>query len=213
MSGHPPSAEWWICSIASVGHAGRVAVHGCETPRWGFSAVLYAPINIRYATGTSNMQVYALHNPCRYVFVATDGPVVLFDFKDCEHLSKDYPAVDEARDAISWYHFVTGDRALEKARLWDGEIEELVRLHGRGERRLAVDRLDPAGLRALEGLGVRVIDGTRSSFSEIGVCDRFSRERGRLAMRRVTHFCARVAHHGGPTVRPRGRGTKSHSVL
>jgi hypothetical protein len=29
------------------------------------------PINIRYATGTSNMQVDALHHACRYAFVAT----------------------------------------------------------------------------------------------------------------------------------------------
>ena len=44
-------------------------------------ALLYDPVNIRYVTDVSNMQVYSLHNPCRYVFVATDGPVVLFDFK------------------------------------------------------------------------------------------------------------------------------------
>ncbi len=32
------------------------------------------PINIRYATDASNMQVWSLHNPVRYAFVATDGP-------------------------------------------------------------------------------------------------------------------------------------------
>ncbi|QHG74953.1 M24 family metallopeptidase [Ensifer adhaerens] len=121
--------------------------------------LFYDPINIRYATGTSNMQVYSLHNPCRYVFVATDGPVILFDFKGCGHLSRDYPAVDEARTAIPWYHFVTGTRVDEKVRLWASEIADLLRLHGRGERTLAVDRLDPPGLRALEELGVRVVDG------------------------------------------------------
>src|SRR5687768_7071208 len=50
------------------------------------AGLYYDPINIRYATGTSNMQVYALHNPCRYVFVATEGAVILFEFKGCEHL-------------------------------------------------------------------------------------------------------------------------------
>ena len=77
---------------------------GCAGP------VLYDPITIPYATGTSNTQVFALQNHCPYTFVSTDGPVVLFDLKGCEHLSKHYPAVDEARDAVSWYHFVTGDR-------------------------------------------------------------------------------------------------------
>jgi Xaa-Pro dipeptidase len=122
-------------------------------------ALLYDPTNIRYATGTSNMQVYSLHNPCRYAFVAADGPVILFDFKGCAHLSKDFPAVDEVRDAVSWYHFVTGSRADEMVRIWAREIEDLVRLHGRGDRRIAIDRLDPPGLRALEALGLRVIDG------------------------------------------------------
>lgn len=131
----------------------QLAVTGCA------GGLFYEPTNIRYATGTSNMQVYGLHNPCRYVFVASDGPVVLFDFKGCGHLSHGYPAVDEARHAVSWYHFVSGDRVEEKARLWAGEIEELVRNHGRGERRIAVDRLDPPGLRALEALGLTVIDG------------------------------------------------------
>ena len=29
------------------------------------AGIFYDPINIRYATGTWNMQVYSLHNPCR----------------------------------------------------------------------------------------------------------------------------------------------------
>ena len=31
--------------------------------------ILYDPVNIRYATGTSNMQVWFTHNPIRYCFV------------------------------------------------------------------------------------------------------------------------------------------------
>src|SRR5277367_1650844 len=73
---------------------------------------LLRPDQHRYATGTTNMQVYSLHNPCRYVFVAADGPVILFEFKGCEHLSADCPAVDEVRRAVSWYHFITGPRTL-----------------------------------------------------------------------------------------------------
>ena len=123
--------------------------------------LFYDPTNIRYATGTSNMQVYSLHNPCRYVFVATDGPVVLFDFKGCGHLSADYPAVDESRNAVSWYHFVSGDNVGRNAARWADEIEALVRAHGGGDRRIAVDRLDPPGLRALEQRNIEVIDGQR----------------------------------------------------
>lgn len=122
-------------------------------------ALLYDPVNIRYATDTSNMQVWTLHNPCRYALVATDGPVTLWDFHGCGHLSADNPFVDETRTAISWYWFLAGPRGEERAAVWAAEIADAVRAAGGGNRRLAVDRLDPIGLRALEREGLNVHDG------------------------------------------------------
>jgi Xaa-Pro dipeptidase len=126
---------------------------GCD------AGLFYDPTNIRYATGTSNMQVYSLHNACRYVYVPVEGDVVLFDFKGCEHLSTGHPAVDEVRDATSWYHFVAGPRVAELARRWSDEISSLLGPARTGGRRLAVDRLDPIGLRELERHGITVTDG------------------------------------------------------
>jgi Xaa-Pro dipeptidase len=123
------------------------------------AGVFYDPINVRYATGTSNMQVYSLHNPCRYAYVPVEGPVVLFDFKGCEHLSDGHHNVAEVRNAISWYHFVAGPRVDEFATDWAQEIVALLGPSTTGRRRLAVDRLDPAGLQALERHGIDVIDG------------------------------------------------------
>lgn len=121
--------------------------------------LFYDPTNIRYATGVSNMQVYSLHNPCRYVFVPVQGPVVLFDFKGCAHLSKDSTVVSEVRNAVSWYHFVSGNRVDEMVQLWAAQIADLVTTHGAGERRLCVDRIDPPGVAALASHGIAVIDG------------------------------------------------------
>jgi Xaa-Pro dipeptidase len=124
------------------------------------AGVFYDPTNIRYATGVSNMQVYALHNPCRYAFVPVVGPVVLFDFKGCEHLSDAHETVDEVRNAVSWYHFITGPRTKEFAGRWADEIATLLRTAATGSRpRIAVDRLDPYGLTALTERGVDVVDG------------------------------------------------------
>ncbi len=50
-------------------------------------ALLYDPLNIRYATDTTNMSVWTMHNAVRYVFVAAGGPVVLFEYSDGEFLS------------------------------------------------------------------------------------------------------------------------------
>ncbi len=125
---------------------------GCD------AGLFYDPINVRYATGTSNMQVYSLHNPCRYVFVPVVGPVVLFEFKGCAHLSDGHLGVDEVRTAVSWYDFITGCRTAEFARRWADEIGALLGTDGRD---LAVDRLDPIGADALTALGVRLHDGQR----------------------------------------------------
>ena len=109
------------------------------------AGLFYDPINIRYATGTTNMQVYALHNPCRYAFVPVEGPVVLFEFAGCEHLSTDCAAVDEVRIAKSWYHFVSGPRVQEFAKAWCAEIVDLVQTHSGGTKRLAIDRMVARG--------------------------------------------------------------------
>ncbi len=121
--------------------------------------LLYDPINIRYATGSRNMTVWTLHNAVRYCFVATEGPVVLFDFHNCEHLSQGLGTVDEVRPAISWYYFGAGARGPEKAKRWAEEIADLVRTHGGGNSRLAIDRCDPMGSFALRDAGLSLVEG------------------------------------------------------
>ena len=117
------------------------------------------PINIRYATDSAGMQVWCLHNPARYAFVATDGPVIVFDFHGCAHLSAHLDLVDEVRPARAWYFFNSGPRVAEHAARWAAEIADLVRAHGGGNRRLAIDNADREGIAALEALGVSIHDG------------------------------------------------------
>src|SRR5438552_17639764 len=80
--------------------------------------VLFNPINIRYACDARNMQVYGLHNPCRYVFMAADGHTKLFEFRNCEHLSAHLETIDEIRPAKAWYHMAAGANAVAAARSW-----------------------------------------------------------------------------------------------
>ena len=61
-------------------------------------ALLADPMNIRYATGTRNMAVWTMHAPGRYAFVATDGPVVLFEFGATKHVSAGSSVVDATRN-------------------------------------------------------------------------------------------------------------------
>ena len=94
--------------------------------------VLFDPLNIRYALDATNMQVWSSHNAVRYAFVATDGPVILFDLARCEHLTAHLELVDEVRPATGWFFFENGPREAEAATLWAKEIADLVLLHGRG---------------------------------------------------------------------------------
>jgi Xaa-Pro aminopeptidase len=121
--------------------------------------LLYDPINIRYATDTANMQVWTMHNKVRYLFLPTEGPISLFDFHNCEHLAAGNESVDEVRPAISYYYFNDAQRCDERAGRWADEIADLLRKNGGGNRRLAVDHIDPRGLHALGERQIEATDG------------------------------------------------------
>ncbi len=156
-------AEWTAAGLR-IPDRGAVRRHRLERVRSHLratgcdAALLYDPLNIRYATDTTNMSIWTMHNAVRYVFVATDGPVVLFEFSKGEFLDTHSEAVDEIRPGLSYIYFYAGDRATEIADRWAAEIADLLVEHGRGDRRLAIDRIDLLGMRALEGRGVRLED-------------------------------------------------------
>ena len=120
-------------------------------------ALLSDPMNIRYATGTRNMAVWTMHSPGRYAFVATEGPVVLFEFGTTRHVTSGSPVVDEERTSTPWFYFLCGPRVDEKAAIWAEEVASLVEAHG-GNNRLAIDRCDPWGAEKLTRRGVELFD-------------------------------------------------------
>lgn len=118
-------------------------------------ALLYDPLNVRYATDSTNMQVWSTHNASRYAWVSTQGPIVLWDYPNCDHLSYHLDLVDEIRHGTAWYFFASGHRIEEMARRWAAEIADLVSQHGGGNRRIGVDRINPEGVVALPTRSVR----------------------------------------------------------
>ncbi len=121
--------------------------------------LLFDPVNTRYATDATNMQIWCAHYETRCVFVATEGPVVLFDYADHPHLAEGLPTVDEYRVMPSFYYFTAGSRAEEWAKRFAGEIADLVARHGGGNKRLAIDRLSHLGVDAIRAQGIEVTDG------------------------------------------------------
>ena len=57
------------------------------------------------------------------------------------------------------FYFTTGEKSNEAASNFASQIKELVIKHGSSERRLAVDKIMIAGLRALEKESINVFDG------------------------------------------------------
>lgn len=120
--------------------------------------LLHDPLNVRYATDTTNMPIWTMHNAVRYVWVPTDGKVVLFEFSNGEFLSAHSEVVDEIRPATSFHPFYSGSRVEEMASRFADEIIELLRVDQRtGDLRLGVDAIGLEGLRALESKGAMVL--------------------------------------------------------
>jgi Xaa-Pro aminopeptidase len=121
--------------------------------------LLYNPINVRYALDAPNMQLWTMHETVRYALIFADGPAIIFEFKGREHLCRDLPGIDEIRNSRSWHYMSHGYRLDERVNQWADEIADLVKTHGGGNRRVAMDRIEPPALWALEQRGVQYVEG------------------------------------------------------
>lgn len=121
--------------------------------------LLFDPLNIRYATDSTNMQLWITHNHARACFVSAGGHMILWDFHNCGHLSAHLPLVRELRHGASFFFFESGDRTAEHAAIFAREIESVLQEHASSNRRLAVDKIEIAGLRALDKHGIEIVDG------------------------------------------------------
>ena len=117
------------------------------------------PVNLRYATGTRNMQVWTMHNVVRYALAFAHGPTVLFDLATGRHLSAGLESVSDVRTSIPFDYMLVADNAEAMASRWARQVRETLKEHGCAADTLAVDRADTLMIRSLEALGVRVVDG------------------------------------------------------
>jgi Xaa-Pro aminopeptidase len=189
---NPAQREWAAAGLAEpdfdVIRRYRLERLRAELKRGDFAgALLCDPLNIRYATDVANMQVWCLHNATRYVFVATEGPVILFDYAQAMHLSADFPLIAETRPCKAWFYMYTGSQTAERdgARAWSAEIADLVRAHGCGNARLAVDKCEPLGIDMLRTEGVLPV--ASQEFCE--EARKIKHPEELKAMRRAVHTC------------------------
>ena len=121
--------------------------------------LMFDPLNIRYATDSTNMQLWNTHNPFRAVLLCADGYMVIWDYKNSPFLSSFNPLVREARSGADLFYFDRGDKIDVAADVFSNEVRVLLEEHAPGNSRLAVDKPMLHGLRALEAQGLQVMEG------------------------------------------------------
>ena len=149
---------------------------GCD------AMLLYDPVNIRYATDTTNMSLWTMYNAVRYAFIPTEGPLTLFEYSDAEFLSAYSDVVDDIRPAISMHPFFAGHQVVAVAKIWAAENVDVLREHTTGSR-LAVDILALDGIRAMEHLGIELVIG-HAFLEQVRL---IKHEQERVAIRRAVH--------------------------
>ncbi|WP_341861102.1 dimethylsulfonioproprionate lyase DddP [Gymnodinialimonas sp. 57CJ19] len=117
------------------------------------------PLNIRYATDATNMQLWNTHNPFRACLVCADGHMVLWEYKNAPFLADHNPLVREIRSGASMFYFTAGDRGAQVADTFSAEVAELLQTHAGENKRLAVDKIMLHGAKALEARGLVLSDG------------------------------------------------------
>ena len=119
--------------------------------------VLFDPVNIRYATGTRNMQVWTMHNNCRYALVFATGDIVLFELSSSAHLSKNF--VEDIRPSLTTDFMAVGHRGEEMGRRWAQSMISMLAEKGFAEKKLAIDRADLIMMNESEKLSLKLIEG------------------------------------------------------
>lgn len=121
--------------------------------------LMFDPLNIRYATDSTNMQLWNTHNPFRAVLICADGYMIMWDYKNSPFLSEFNPLVREQRSGADLFYFDRGDKVHVAADAFSNEVRELFQEHGGSNKRLAVDKIMLHGLRALEAQGFEIMEG------------------------------------------------------
>jgi Xaa-Pro dipeptidase len=162
--------------------------------------LLYDPVNIRYAFDSSNMSIWTAHNPIRYALILNGGPGIIFEFKGCEHLNDGLPGVDEIRRAVGWMFMHAGERADEWMNQWADEIADLLRSTAGCKARLAVDRMEPMGVAALNARGIEIVDAGAITEMARAIKSPAEIELMRWTIRVCEAGMARIYEHSTPGV-------------
>jgi len=120
--------------------------------------VVVDPVNILYATGATNMSVWSMRTPARYLLMFAEGPAILFDFRGCAHLAHGLPTIDDIAQAEGLDHVSSGGDPAGAAGRFAATIQAAMAEHAPGETRLGIDRLPYHTVDALRARNLALTD-------------------------------------------------------
>ena len=124
------------------------------------ACILFDPVNVRYALDTVNMSVYNMHNLTRYCFIPVDGPTILYEYFNCEILSKGLNLIDEIRPAITWDYFSNGDQSELQLKKWVNEVNDLSNSYFKSKK-IAIDVINGPAVNELNKKGIQVLEAKK----------------------------------------------------
>lgn len=128
------------------------------------AVVLCDAVNIRYATGTRNMQIWGGRNgPARYLLLTHDRSI-LFEFAGCAHLANGFEdTIDEIRIAKG-AQFNLATNIEKKEREWSKEMGDLInKLTGCDDRvTVGLERMNAGVGIAMKELGFEIVDAQKA---------------------------------------------------
>mgnify|MGYP001266758625 FL=1 len=124
------------------------------------ACILFDPVNVRYALDTVNMSVYNMHNLTRYCFIPIDGPTILYEYFNCEILSRGLDLIDEIRPAITWDYFSNGDQSELQLKKWVNEVNDLSNSYFKSKK-IAIDVINGPAVNELNKKGIKVLEAKK----------------------------------------------------
>lgn len=121
--------------------------------------VLQDSVNIRYATGTRNMQVFTARNaPSRYLLITADK-TILYEFTGCLHLADGFETISEVRPALTASYVASGENIAAVEQAWAQQIADaIVECIGREAVKVGLERPNAGAAIALHQQGYAIVD-------------------------------------------------------
>ncbi len=119
--------------------------------------LLFDPINIRYSTDSSNMQLWTAHNLARAALVTVDGHFILWDFTNCQHMTEHLHRLNEVRTVAGSFYFEFGDTIDNQARSFCAEVKDVLAQRGLTGP-IGIDRMDTAVAKAFFSAELDIVD-------------------------------------------------------